>query len=325
MIAGPSVSVVVPTLDRGPLVLRLLEALSAQELPAPFEVVIVDDASRDDVAGMLRALDPVPAFRLVVLTSSRTTGPAGARNRGIAAATGEFIAFTDDDCVPDPQWLANLTQGLADADVAIGRTRPPDDQRPRIGPFSTYLDIGHDRSFSTCNIAYRRTALEKVGGFNEAAFPWPNGEDTDLGLRVVGEGGRDTYVPDALVWHDVSPSDFVEHFRRLRRLDGIVALLALHPEVRQQLGGGWFLRSVDKAVFLSWGAAAAVAVAPRRRATRLLLGLSLLVYLWQFRRSHYAPRSPREWLTAVPLGYVADTRAVLVLLRSSLRHRTVLL
>jgi GT2 family glycosyltransferase len=317
------VSVVIPTCDRSERLIRLLRALEAQDMSEPFEVIVVDDHSRDDTLQRLRS-ETVESFSLKVLASATNTGPAGARNKGWRAASGTYVAFVDDDCVPDPGWLAALTKGLEGADVAIGRTKPPDDQLHRIGPFSSYLDIAHDQSFSTCNIAYKRVVLETMGGFDEAGFIWPNGEDSDLGLRATKAGFQDHYVPDALVWHDVGASEFKPHFARIKRLDGIVALVARHPEARQNLNAGMFLRSIDKAVLIAWAAAGCLLLRPRRE-TRLLALIAVLLYVWQFDRAHYKARSIEEWASAVPLGFVADSWAVVVMIRSSIRYRTLLL
>jgi glycosyltransferase involved in cell wall biosynthesis len=319
------ISVVVPTCNRAARMERLLGALAAQDLDEPFEVVVVDDASTDDTVARLESFLTTLDLPVTLLTSAANTGPAGARNRGWLAAGGDLIAFTDDDCVPDPGWLRTLAATLDEADIVIGRTRPPDDQLERIGPFSNYLDLEHNQSFSTCNVAYRREVLEKLDGFDEIAFRWPNGEDTDLGLRALTAGFRDQYTEGALVWHDVGASDFRRHLRRVRRLDGIVTLVARHPEARQMIGAGRFLRSVDKAVLVTWAAGAALAAKPRSKVTRAGALLAGLVYVWQFRRCHYRARSATELVVSIPLGYVADSWTVVVMARSSLRHGTVLL
>jgi len=323
--ASPRVSVVVPTCNRSARMLRLLTALADQEMDEPFEVVVVDDRSTDDTLAQLQRVSGSQPYQLSVHPSAVNTGPAGARNRGWQAARGELIVFVDDDCVPDKQWLAAITNGLEGADIAVGRTRPPHDQLHLIGPFSSLLDIDHDQSFSTCNIAYRRTVLEQLDGFDADAFAWPNGEDTDLGLRAVKAGFRDRYVADAQMWHDVGASEFRAHWRRIPRLDGIVTLVSRHPEARQNMNATTFLRSVDKAVLIAWVAGVALAVRPRARSTRLLGVIAVLLYVWQFDKSHYKARSIEEWAKAIPQGFVADSWAVVVMIRSSIRHRTLLL
>ena len=158
--ASPRVSVVVPTCNRSARMLRLLTALADQEMDEPFEVVVVDDRSTDDTLAQLQRVSGSQPYQLSVHPSAVNTGPAGARNRGWQAARGELIVFVDDDCVPDKQWLAAITNGLEGADIAVGRTRPPHDQLHLIGPFSSLLDIDHDQSFSTCNII--RSAISDV-------------------------------------------------------------------------------------------------------------------------------------------------------------------
>jgi GT2 family glycosyltransferase len=316
-------SVVIPTHNRADRLERLLDALSRQDMGEMFEVVVADDASSDDTVARVSARPPSEYFDLVLSTSTHNGGPAVARNRGWQAARGDLIVFTDDDCVPDPSWLRTVVGALETADIVVGRTKPPADQLDRIGPFSNYLDLDHDQSFSTCNVGYRRPVLEKVGGFDES-FVWPNGEDTDLGLRALKAGFADAYTPDALVWHDVSPSEFGAHLTRMRRLDGIVALIARHPEARAMVNASWFLRSVDKAVLIAWVAGLALAARPRR-ATKAFAALAVALYVWQFTRSHYKARSLPELVVSIPLGFVADSFTVAVLARSSLRHRTLLL
>lgn len=319
------ISVVVPTYNRSDRLIRLLTTLTKQER-TDFEVVVADDGSSDNTVLRAEALAGDVPYMLTVLPAPTNAGPASARNRGWRFSQGELIAFIDDDCVPDPSWLVNLVAGLDHADIVTGRTRPPDDQRHEIGPFSKYLDITDGDGFLTCNIAYHRSVLEEVGGFEEKVFPFANGEDTDLGLRALQAGFHDRFVAAALVWHDVHPSDFRAHLRRTRRLDGIVALIARQPSARNRpFRARWFLRSVDKAVVICWLAMALVSARPRSRVAWTAAAGGAGVYVWQFTRSPYRPRSPREWATSIPLRFVADNWAVAVLIRSSVRHRTILL
>jgi GT2 family glycosyltransferase len=334
--ATSRLAVVIPTRDRASRLARLLTALAAQDIGESFEVIVIDDGSKDDTMARATAMATNAPFHLSILTTTATTtttaatsptGPAAARNQGWRATKAEVVAFTDDDCVPDPAWLRTLTEPLLSdgADIAVGRTKPPADQLERIGPFSSYLDIGHDKSFSTCNIAYRREVLEHTDGFDADAFRWPNGEDTDLGLRAVKAGFHDTEVEDALVLHDVGPSDFAVHLSRVPRLEGLVALVARHPEARDNLNAGLFLRSVDKAVLLTWVVALNLILRRRSRPGWLWLLTASVLYVWQFTKSHYPPRTPGEWAVSVPLAFVADTFATAVMIRSSLEYRTILL
>ena len=321
----PRVSVVVPTRNRSGLLLRLLTALAAQTSTEPFEVVVVDDGSTDGSSDQVRAAANRFPFRLELVQSRQSSGPAGARNRGWRAAQGELIVFTDDDCQPSSSWLAALVGALDDADIVVGQTRPPADQRDQIGPFSNYVDLGHNGSFATCNIGYRRCVLDALGGFDQEHFLYPYGEDTDLGLRAQKAGFKDVFVEEALVWHEVHPSRFRPYLRGIRKLDGLVSLVARHPEARQYLNAGIFIRGVDKAVVIAWTAGAVVAARPRRPESWALGAVAAGLYVWQWGRAHPPARTPAEWAVSLPLGFVADSWAVLVMVRGSIRWRTVLL
>jgi glycosyltransferase involved in cell wall biosynthesis len=94
------ISVIIPVWNSGALLRRCLEALARQTLgPDCFEIIVVDNGSSDDSAAIANS------FPGVVLLSEPRPGSYAARNRGLARARGDFIAFTDADCVPAPDWL----------------------------------------------------------------------------------------------------------------------------------------------------------------------------------------------------------------------------
>jgi histidinol-phosphate phosphatase family protein len=186
-----TVDVVVPTLGR-PSLTTLLAALAAGEGPPPGRVLLVDD--RRDAAAPL-AVDPWPAAlasRIRVLRG-HARGPAAARNVGWRASSADFVAFLDDDVVPDPDWPARLADDLAAcaADVAgsQGRLRVPLPPGRRPTDWERNVASLERARWATADMAYRRTALAAVGGFDER-FPRAYREDADLALRVVAAGWR---------------------------------------------------------------------------------------------------------------------------------------
>ncbi|MCU7727527.1 glycosyltransferase [Actinoplanes sp. KI2] len=172
-----SCTVVVPTLGR-PSLGRLLAALAG-----PAEVLVVDD--RRDRSQPL----PVPAGVTVVPGPAR--GPAAARNVGWRAAATEWVAFLDDDVLPDPGWLDRLAEDLAAAPAQVGGVqgelrvplpagrRPTDWERVTAG-----LATG---KWITADMAYRRGALARAGGFDER-LPRAFREDAELAFRVRRAG-----------------------------------------------------------------------------------------------------------------------------------------
>jgi GT2 family glycosyltransferase len=181
MAAAPVVSVVVPTRDRLQSLRRTVAALAAQEIDAPWELIVVDDGSEPAVGA--DAVAGLPDARVLRTTG---VGPARARNAGIAAARAPLVAFTDDDTEPDPRWLAAAVVFLDGAPDHVGVEGRVD--TPPYDPlYGLSLANAAPGAYWTCNIAFRRAVLEQLGGFDEA-FPYPHCEDLDLAFRALAHG-----------------------------------------------------------------------------------------------------------------------------------------
>jgi GT2 family glycosyltransferase len=226
MSAEPLFSVVIPTCARPELLARCLDslALALQRIREPHEV-IVSDASRDSVTAELLAA----RYPWVSHTARPQAGPARNRNHGASLARGSWLLFTDDDCIPSPEWAAAYLRAAGEfphASVLEGRTtsdREPrrfDEEAP-INPSGGYL--------WACNMAIRRDVLvERLGGFCEQ-FPVPGSEDSDLRLRLAKAGATTRFVPDAVVCHPIRPSKGLRFQVDVARAH--VQLLDRHPEL----------------------------------------------------------------------------------------------
>ena len=313
----PDISVVVPTRNRAHLLPGLLEALVAQQTPGGHEVVVVDDASTDATASLLADLGggEVPVLGV---TAQARRGPAAARNVGWRRARGAAVAFTDDDCIPEPGWLAALLTGLQNADLAQGVTLPDDAGAIEPRRFRRTTEVTHESGFyETCNIAYRRALLESLGGFNES-FRHAYGEDVDLAWRAIEGGARTTFVPGARVRHEVRYLGLSERARESERLDGVVLAVKLHPHLRRFLVRGLFYRRQHGPAIL---AALGVVGATTRR-LRWPAAAALVALYAVTARSE--ARSARD-LAGLPAALAGDLVEVLQLARASARHGTLVL
>ena len=318
---GPEVAVVVATRNRWAGLARLVAALEAQTVPPDrYEVVVVDDGSTDDTPAVLADLASRTPLALRVLRLPARAGAAAARNRGWRATTAPLVAFTDDDCVPDPGWIAAGRDALAaGAGVVVGRTLPPPDQAA-LGatPFSAVLDVSSERFMETCNVFYRRADLAAVGGFDER-FRRPSGEDTELGLRVLGLGRRAEFCPGAVVHHDVRVRGPVAAAREALRWADLPLVVRGRPWARRRLlhRRVWWKASHPPAA----AALAGLLLAVRWRAALVL------VLPWLDRRLRVDPVTPQWWRrpALLPGALLVDAAEVVTMARGSLRHRTVVL
>jgi glycosyltransferase involved in cell wall biosynthesis len=174
------ISVVVPTLGRSTL--RVL--LDALAIDPPDELVLVDDRP-----GGGPPVEVPPALRPVTrVVAGPARGPAAARNTGWRTATGDWIAFVDDDVVPSPTWFADLRADLdTTADGVQGRVRVPMPAGHRPTDWERVTAALAEGRWITADMAYRRAALAAVGGFDER-FPRAFREDADLAARLRAAG-----------------------------------------------------------------------------------------------------------------------------------------
>ncbi len=229
------VSVIIPTRNRVKELRRCLLSLEQQTLDRErFEVVVVDDGSDPECRDSYKHLAK-DAFRVRVFLQKHN-GPASARNLGASASRGRFLAFTDDDCMPDPEWLERaiywLTRNEAWAGLE-GAVEPVivDDSHPLLGKRTANLNGG---VFATANMFYRKEVFFAVGGF-DSGFRYPFREDTELAFRIR-QRGQIGFCRDVVVRHPVSPYVPWARALRARYLRSDVHLLRVYPSYFSRRG-----------------------------------------------------------------------------------------
>ena len=302
----PSISVIIPARDAAPTLARTLQALQAQETSEPFEVIVVDDGSRDDTAAIVIRHEPFARL----IRSTQSTGPGAARNRGVEAARAPVLAFTDADCYPTPGWLARGLEAIQRADVVQGAVRPdPDTIRT---PFDRTLVVARDGGFyQTANLLVRRETFDAVGGFRDWALERPGrrhwsvdrrrgramrtpiGEDTLFAWAARRLGARSEFAPEVLVHHAVVPGDvrdaMADRWHWTRDMPGLARVV---PELRD----GTFYR---RWFFADWTAKFDLAVAGlagallTRRGYWLLAVIPYLQRVWREAMLFRVGREPR--------------------------------
>jgi cellulose synthase/poly-beta-1,6-N-acetylglucosamine synthase-like glycosyltransferase len=236
-----SISVIVPARDAEATLPGLLAALGPQiAAREDAELIVVDSGSHD------RTAELAVAAGARVLSAGRPGAPA-ARNAGLQSARGELIVFLDSDCIPALNWLEELIAGFRDAPSigAVGGrivAAPPTNLLQRYAEYAGYItqEEGLRDPFLpyllTANCCYRKTALDRLDGFDEELR---SGEDTDLAWRMQLRLGLEiSYAREAMVEH-VHRTTLRGLWRQWVRYGwGGVQLEELYPDRPVAVGGG---------------------------------------------------------------------------------------
>ncbi|AXI80571.1 glycosyltransferase family 2 protein [Peterkaempfera bronchialis] len=320
---GTGYSVVIPTLGR-PSLTACLHALAACSGPPPRRVVLVDDRPLDDCRPLPVAVPEALRGRVLTLAGCGN-GPAAARNIGWRSTEEPWVAFLDDDVLPGPTWAADLTADLRAAGPQVGavqgriRVPLPEDRRPTDGErgtagLATALWI-------TADMAYRRAALESVGGFDER-FRRAFREDADLALRTL-DAGWTISMGRRRTTHPVRPADRLASVRAQAGNADDALMTRLHGRdwwTRAQAPRGR-LRShlaVTAAALAALGCAAA-----RRRTPALLFAGAWALGTAQFAATRIlpGPRTADEVATMAATSVLIPPVASLHWLRGRVRYR----
>ncbi|HVS94630.1 MAG TPA: glycosyltransferase [Mucilaginibacter sp.] len=197
------ISVIVPTYRRPALLKKCLEALLKQKFDKDqYEVIVVSDGPDIDTRLLVNSIVKNRAASLRFLSLPVKKGPAAARNYGWLNAKGKIIVFTDDDCLPDRNWLSEIASNLnpnteeaVTGKVIVPRSKRPTDYEQNTAGLET-------ADFVTANCACTRSALLKTGGFDER-FPLAWREDSDLEFKLISEGVPVRRIESAIVVHPV--------------------------------------------------------------------------------------------------------------------------
>lgn len=315
------VSVVVASHARHLRLRWLLNALEEQTFTGSWEAIVVHDYDASTAERVIERHPLSEAGRLRHIAIEPGTGsPARQRNIGWRAARAELVAFTDDDCRPDPRWLERLVASAREhpSEVVQGATRPdpleagvqaaPHVRTMRIEPVNAYRQ--------TCNMLYPRDLLGRLEGFDERAI---TGEDVDLSLRAQQHGARIGPAPEALVFHAIESHTLAGIVRQNLKWRHLAYLTKRHPELRSEFRFGIFWDSEHMRI-----TAAAVGLVASRRFPPLLV-LTVPYVRHASRRRGHGWRKRALATAEIPGQAVRQFAEVLGLAAGSVEHRTLVL
>lgn len=311
------VSVVVPTYRRDDLLRCCIGHLRRQTLaPERYEIVVADDGPSESTRALVAALAAEPGAPLRYVPVTETQGPAGARNAAWRTSAGRVVAFTDDDTLPDADWLRAGLEAMAAADAVTGRTivplpkQPTDYERDTAGLATA--------EFITANCFVRREALEEVGGFDER-FQAAWREDSDLHFSLLAAGKRIVRAEEAVVVHPVRPGRWGISLWQQRKGMYDPLLYRKHRAFYRRHIAPFPWTYYLSVTGLALALAGAVAQAPAVAATGLLLWLAVTLAFAQ-RRLRGASRSWKHVAEMLVTSAVIPALSVYWRLRGSVRY-----
>jgi len=326
----PRISVVVPTFRQPALLRRCLDALIAQRIdPTAFEIIVVDDGAEDGVRDLVQGIAAwISSPQVRYLRALHGQGPAAARNRGWRVGRGALIAFTDDDAVPEPDWLmcgARAFESNRHWVALSGRVVVPLANSPRLPRNHRRTTQGLESAeFVTANAFVWRTALEAVGGFDER-FTRAWREDSDLQFRLLALGGAVGHCPEARVMHPVRAEPWRTSLRQQRNTYFDALLYKKHPRLYRQR-----IRRIppwDYYLIVAFAAAAPLlwaADSDHLAEAGVLVAVALVARL-AWRRLRRTDRSLRHLLEMLATSAVIPFLSVYWRLRGALRFRVLFL
>ena len=242
----PLISVVVPTRHRNDLLGRCLERLSPGRQTigvGEYEVVVTDDGSSGTAETLIREQFPWAKW-----VRGPCSGPAANRNHGASFARGTWLAFTDDDCLPDPVWLQAYADAITaepTARVFEGRTYV-DRPRRSLAEFSPVNETGG--VLWSCNFLIATKTFREVDGF-DVRFRHAAMEDVDLYHRLRSHDHRISFVRNAAVCHPWRVKDGWAELQRQR--EAILLYLRLHPVEASHINARYYLRAVARGLLVT--------------------------------------------------------------------------
>ncbi|HEU4770454.1 MAG TPA: glycosyltransferase [Pyrinomonadaceae bacterium] len=231
----PEVSVIIPTYNRSALLRDALNSVLDQDTQSTYEIIVVDNNSKDDTAAVVQSLMQEHPGRISYILETQQ-GNAHARNRGVKSARGAIVAFLDDDVIVERNWLTSLKQALdsrADLSFVGGKVLPqwdgpapswltPDHWSPLAlldyGPDELTIGGNSPRGLLTANIAFRKSVLDETGEFSPHLQRVKNAigsmEDTEFLLRVCRSGKHGMYLPNMIARAPVESERLSKNYHR---------------------------------------------------------------------------------------------------------------
>jgi len=208
------ISVIIPTYNSEKTIGNCVEALMQQDYKGKYEVIVIDDGSKDETADAAEELG-------AIVLKQKNYGPAKARNLGANNAKGEILVFTDADCIPEKNWLSEMIKPFENPKVVGVQGAYKTKQKSITARFNQIeIEERYDRMkrksetldwIGSYSAGYRKKDYLEVGGFDES-FPKASGEDPELSYKLAKIGKKLVFNSKAIVYH-LHPENLIEYLK----------------------------------------------------------------------------------------------------------------
>jgi len=209
------ISIIIPAFNSEKTIEKTIQSILAQKTKEKIELIIVDDCSTDNT------IKEIEKFKEVILIQQKkNSGPAVARNLGAKKAKGEIILFTDSDCVPEKNWLTEMTKPFQNSEIVGVQGAYKTKQKSITARFvqmeiEDRYDLMKKKDFidfiGSYSAVYRKKEFLEFNGFNES-FPIASGEDPELSFRMEKKGLKLVFNENAVVYHS-HPESFLKYLK----------------------------------------------------------------------------------------------------------------
>lgn len=210
----PFVSIVIPSFNSEKTIAKAIIGCDRQDYPRDlFEIIVVDDGSRDATPDIIRS------YSHVLFIRQDHSGPATARNKGLMNARGSIVAFLDSDCVPRPAWLSKMVRRYTSEDVVCVGSRYGIANRSSLLACCIYFEFlvryrrmpRHPKFVGSNGYSFRSDFLKKIGGYSEE-YRMASHEDNELAYRIISKGYSTFFDKTNIVDHHF-PTHILRYLR----------------------------------------------------------------------------------------------------------------
>jgi GT2 family glycosyltransferase len=204
------ISIIIPTYNGENRILYTLDAILKQETKKKYEILVINDGSKDNTESVVKKFADLHSENTIRIINQNNAGPAAARNNGAFKAEGDLLLFTDDDCIPEKDWIEKMITPFDNDKELIGAKGAYKSSQKQLTAKFVQIEYEHKYeklkkydtidTIDTYSAAFRKDVFIEMGGY-DVSFPVACAEDFEFSYRLSAKGYKMIFIRDAFVYH----------------------------------------------------------------------------------------------------------------------------